>query len=79
MLPKVAIGRPNPSVQTNIESYRLLVGDEMIDELLALTRDLGKVRASATSTQLHTVAGSPSCSRATCHYCRVWGSLPSGA
>lgn len=44
MLPKVAIGRPNASVQTNIESYRMLVGDELIDELLALARDLRKIR-----------------------------------
>lgn len=44
MLPKVAIGRPTTSVQTNIESYRMLVGDEMIDELLSLARDLRKVR-----------------------------------
>lgn len=44
MLPKVAIGRPNSSVQTNIESYRMLVGDEIIDELLVLARSLRNVR-----------------------------------
>ena len=44
MLPKVAIGRPTSSTQTNIENYRMLVGDEMIDELLALAHDLRKVR-----------------------------------
>jgi trehalose synthase len=44
MLPKVAIGRPTTSVQTNIESYRMLVGDEMIDELLSLARDLRNAR-----------------------------------
>ena len=44
MLPKVAIGRPTSSTQTKIENYRMLVGDEMIDELLALAHDLRKVR-----------------------------------
>jgi trehalose synthase len=44
MLPKVAIGRSTSSIQTNIENYRMLVGDEMIDELLSLAHDLRKIR-----------------------------------
>ncbi len=44
MLPKVAIGRPNASVRANVEQYRLLVGDEMMDEVISLARDLNKVR-----------------------------------
>jgi trehalose synthase len=53
MLPKVAIGRPNPSLQTNIETYRILVGDEMIDELLALARELRKVRICHINSTAH--------------------------
>ena len=33
MLPKVAIGRPNAAVTANVENYRLLVGDELMDEV----------------------------------------------
>jgi trehalose synthase len=44
MLPKVAIGRSTSSTQTNLENYRMLVGDEMIDELLSLAHDLRKIR-----------------------------------
>ncbi len=44
MLPRVAIGRPNASVRANVERYRLLVGDDMMDEVSALARDLRGVR-----------------------------------
>ena len=41
---EVAIGRSTSSIQTKIENYRMLVGDEMIDELLSLAHDLRKIR-----------------------------------
>jgi trehalose synthase len=44
MLPKVAIGRPNASVRANVEQYRMLVGDELMDELSGLAHDLHGVR-----------------------------------
>jgi trehalose synthase len=44
MLPKVSIGRPNASVTANVENYRFLVGDELMDEVCALARDLKDVR-----------------------------------
>lgn len=33
MLPRVAIGRPNASVRANVDRYRLLVGDDLMDEV----------------------------------------------
>jgi trehalose synthase len=44
MLPKVSIGRPNAAVTANVENYRFLVGDELMDEVCALARDLKDVR-----------------------------------
>lgn len=44
MLPKVAVGRPNSSVVADVENYRLLVGDELMDEVAALAKDLKDVR-----------------------------------
>jgi trehalose synthase len=44
MLPRVAIGRPTASVCANVERYRLLVGDEMMDEVADLARNLNGVR-----------------------------------
>jgi trehalose synthase len=44
MLPKVAIGRPNASVRAKVEQYRLLVGDDAMDEVVALARELRGVR-----------------------------------
>lgn len=44
MLPRVAIGRPNSSVVADVENYRLLVGDELMDEVAALAGDLKGVR-----------------------------------
>src|SRR5579875_3927573 len=44
MLPRVAIGRPNASVRANVERYRLLVGDSLMDEVAGLARDLKGVR-----------------------------------
>jgi trehalose synthase len=44
MLPKVAIGRPNAAVTANVEQYRVLVGDEVMDELNGLANDLKNVR-----------------------------------
>jgi trehalose synthase len=46
MLPKVKVsmGRRCGAMLTNIESYRMLVGDELIDELLGLARELHGIR-----------------------------------
>jgi trehalose synthase len=44
VLPKVAIGRPNAAVTSNVEQYRLLVGDELMDEIVALAKELKQVR-----------------------------------
>jgi trehalose synthase len=44
MLPKVSVGRPNAAVVADVENYRLLVGDEMMDEVATLARDLRDVR-----------------------------------
>ena len=44
MLPKVSVGRHVGATSMNIDSYRPLVGDELIDELLALARRLKGVR-----------------------------------
>jgi trehalose synthase len=44
MLPKVAIGRPNATVSADVEQYRLLVGDQLMDEVSTLARELKNVR-----------------------------------
>jgi len=44
MLPKVSIGRHCGAVCGHIENYRILVGDELIDEILDLTRRLNGIR-----------------------------------
>jgi trehalose synthase len=44
MLSKVAVGRPNSSVVADVENYRLLVGDELMDEVATLAKDLERVR-----------------------------------
>jgi trehalose synthase len=41
---KVSIGRRYGAISAKIENYRLLVGDELIDELIALARDLRSIR-----------------------------------
>lgn len=45
MLPKVSIHRFCCAPFTNVDNYRRLVGDELIDEIEALARDLKGVRA----------------------------------
>jgi trehalose synthase len=44
MLPRVAIGRPNAAVTADVEQYRLLVGDELMDEVAALAKELKSAR-----------------------------------
>lgn len=44
MRPKISVGRHAGATSTNIDHYRPLVGDELIDELLALARELNGVR-----------------------------------
>lgn len=44
VLPRVAIGRPNASVRANVDRYRLLVGDDLMNEVAALARELNGVR-----------------------------------
>jgi hypothetical protein len=44
MLPKVSIGRPNAAVSADVEHYRLLIGDDLIDEVIALAKTLKDVR-----------------------------------
>ena len=44
MLPIVAIGRPNAAVTADVEQYRLLVGDELMDEVATLAKELKGVR-----------------------------------
>jgi trehalose synthase len=44
MLPIVAIGRPNAAVTADVEQYRLLVGDELMDEVAALAKELKGAR-----------------------------------
>lgn len=44
MLPKVSVSRRCGSMLSNIEPYRLMMGDELVDELEALARDLRGVR-----------------------------------
>jgi len=44
MLPQVSIGRSCCAPSTRVDSYRPLVGDEVIDEVVSLARDLHGVR-----------------------------------
>jgi trehalose synthase len=44
MLEKVSIGRHCGAVSSNIENYRILVGDELIDEIIDLARQLNGIR-----------------------------------
>ena len=44
MLPKVAIGRHCCAQSTNLENYRPLVGDALIDEINGLAAELNGVR-----------------------------------
>jgi len=44
MLEKVSIGRHCGAVSSNIENYRILVGDELIDEVIDLARRLSGIR-----------------------------------
>src|ERR1700733_9944688 len=44
MLPKVVIGRPNAAICADVEQYRLMVGDQLMDELAGLAKDLKGVR-----------------------------------
>lgn len=44
MLEKVSIGRHCGAVCSNIENYRILVGDELIDEVIDLARRLSGIR-----------------------------------
>jgi trehalose synthase len=44
MLPKVAIGRHCCAASSDIENYRTLVGDPLVDEILELGRELRGVR-----------------------------------
>jgi hypothetical protein len=40
MLPKVAIGRSNALVLADVEHYRFLIGDELMDEVVRLGEEL---------------------------------------
>jgi trehalose synthase len=44
MLLIVAIGRPNAEVTADVEQYRLLVGDELMDEVATLAKELKDAR-----------------------------------
>lgn len=44
MLPKVSIGRHCCAMSTDIENYRMLVGDELVDEINELAKNLNGVR-----------------------------------
>jgi trehalose synthase len=44
MLPKVSMGRHCCAMSTNVENYRPLVGDELIEEVIALSRQLAGIR-----------------------------------
>jgi trehalose synthase len=44
MLPKVSIGRHGCAASTDVENYRKLVGDELVDEILALAKALKDAR-----------------------------------
>jgi trehalose synthase len=44
VLPKVSVGRRCGAIIANVESYRLLISDELFDEIVALARELRGVR-----------------------------------
>jgi trehalose synthase len=44
VLPKVSVGRRCGAILANVESYRLLISDELLDEIVALARELRGVR-----------------------------------
>jgi trehalose synthase len=44
MLPRVAIGRHSALVRANVDRYRLLVGDGLMDEVTRLARELSGIR-----------------------------------
>lgn len=44
MLPKVAVGRHCCAPSTNVENYRALVGDDLIDEIVDICHDLKDLR-----------------------------------
>ena len=44
MLPKVSISRPSAAISADVEHYRFLVGDSLMDEVMALAKDLRDVR-----------------------------------
>jgi trehalose synthase len=44
VLPKVSVGRRSGAILANVESYRLLISDELFDEVVALARALRGVR-----------------------------------
>jgi trehalose synthase len=44
VLPKVSVGRRSGAIVANVESYRLLISDELFDEIVALARELRGVR-----------------------------------
>jgi trehalose synthase len=44
MLPKVAIGRPSAAISADVEQYRFLVGDDLMDEVQGLAKSLKNVR-----------------------------------
>jgi trehalose synthase len=44
VLPKVSVGRRCGALVANVESYRLLISDELFDEVVALARELRGVR-----------------------------------
>jgi len=44
MLPQVAIGNHTASARANVERYRMVVGDELIDRIARLARELKDVR-----------------------------------
>ena len=44
VLPKVSIGRQYSATYTNVNSYRTLVGDDLVDEVIDLCRDIKGLR-----------------------------------
>lgn len=44
MLQKVGVGHYNSAMSTNVDNYRTLVGDELVDELRGLSRELKGAR-----------------------------------
>ena len=44
MLPKVSVGRRSCAICANIENYRRLVGDELVEEILSLAGQLKNIR-----------------------------------